>query len=107
MEQQGDTRTWRQENRDKQCERESVSQRETHTHRASEIQRDAERLGEDTHTHRWTNRQTNTQTKEKQAATERIQEKQRIKYWETGKNRVKDPDRIREKEIAVRKESEE
>jgi len=59
--------------------RESVSQRETHTHRASEIHRDAERLREETHTHRWTNRQTNTQTKEKQAATERIQEKQRIK----------------------------
>lgn len=32
-------------------------------------------------------KQTDEHTKEKQAATERIQEKQRIKYWETGKNK--------------------
>lgn len=61
------------------------SERDTHTESLGGTQRFRETSRGDTHIQM--DKQTDEHTKEKQAATERIQEKQRIKYWETGKNK--------------------
>ena len=63
MEQQGDRRTWRQKNRDKQCEKESMSQRERHTQSLgdTEMQRDLESRHTHTQMHKQTDRRTDTE----------------------------------------------